>query len=53
MGRVGNVGNKKFCLQLLRFRDLQPPALPGPLKQTAIGHTALAGNLTEPYIVVL
>ena len=53
MNGVGNVGNKKFCLWPLRCRDLWRSALPGGLKQTAIGHQPPADNLTEPYSVIL
>ena len=46
MGRVGNVGNKKFCLWPLRCRDLQPPALPGGPQPKAKSHGATS---RQPY----
>jgi hypothetical protein len=54
VGRVGNVGNKKFCLWPLRFRGPWPPALPGGLAPKAKWPRDLQlTNLTEPYNVVL
>ena len=40
------MGKKKFCLQPLRFRDLQPPALPG-------GHRANSKRPRGPQPVTL
>jgi hypothetical protein len=46
MNGVGNVGNKKFCLWPLRFRDLRRSALPG-------GHQANGKRPRGPQPVTL
>jgi hypothetical protein len=67
VGRVGNVGYKKFCSRPLRFRGPWPPALPGgpqanskrprdlqpPNLQTLQCSTLVGGNVSHAYIAYM